>query len=185
MTAAARLTGLAELATHSLTLAPAITKAAALIGHALRTGHKVMICGNGGSAAEAQHFAAELIGRYRRERAALPAIALTTDTSCLSALSNDYGVATMFARQVEALAQQGDVLIALSTSGRSENVRRAISVASTRGCHVVAVVGRMAEWTLTPPSVVIQIDSDDTALIQEISLNALHSIAEIVEKGCE
>ena len=118
-----------------------VERAARLVAEALAAGGQVLFCGNGGSAADAQHLAAELVGRYALERPAYRAVALTTDTSVLTAVSNDYGFAEVFARQVRALARPGDVLVAISTSGRSENVLRAAEAARALGCRVVALLG--------------------------------------------
>src|SRR3990167_8656261 len=134
---------------------------------AFRNGNKLLICGNGGSAAEAQHFAAELVGRYKHERRALPAIALTTDTSILTAIANDYGYENVFSRQVEALGKPGDILITLSTSGKSINCIKAAEVARKRRL-IVFELDRLGE---------------DTPRIQENHLSALHSICDKVEKA--
>src|SRR6266542_4195072 len=112
-----------------------------VICEALRAGNKILLCGNGGSAADAQHIAAELVGRYEQQRRAFPAISLTTDTSALTALSNDYGYEEVFTRQVQALAVAGDVLIAISTSGKSPNVIRAAEMARAIGCKIIALTG--------------------------------------------
>ena len=113
-----------------------------MITDTIHSGRKVLICGNGGSAADAQHIAAEFVGRYETERIALPAIALTTDTSALTALANDYDFERIFARQVEALANEGDCLIAISTSGNSANVLAAVMAAQKKGCRIVGMTGR-------------------------------------------
>src|SRR5436305_1879255 len=123
-------------------LAPDIVTVAEHIINTLRTGGKVLTCGNGGSAADAQHFAAELVGRYRRERPAWPAIALTTDPSVLTSLCNDYGFEQVFARQVRALARSGDILVTISTSGRSKNVLAAVEAASELGVRTVGLTGQ-------------------------------------------
>jgi D-sedoheptulose 7-phosphate isomerase len=147
----------------------------------LRDGHKVLACGNGGSAAQAQHLVAELVGRFMRERPALPAIALTADTTTLTALGNDYGYERVFARQVEALAAAGDLLFAISTSGNSPNVVRAAQTARQRGCRVVAFTGaaggelaRHADLTLQAPSSVV-------ARIQEVHALCVHAIVEAID----
>lgn len=119
----------------------AVERAASITADALRGGGQVLLCGNGGSAADAQHLAAELVGRMLRERPPYRAVALTTDTSALTAISNDYSYADVFARQVRALARPGDVLIAITTSGRSENVLRAAAAAAEADCRVIALLG--------------------------------------------
>src|SRR5467141_2198587 len=121
--------------------ADALERAVDLVAEALDAGRKLLLFGNGGSAADAQHLAAELVGRFQRERRPLPAIALTTDTSALTAISNDYGFEQVFARQVDAFGAAGDVLIAISTSGTSKNVFAAAAAARARGMHVIALVG--------------------------------------------
>ncbi len=123
-------------------MAAAIARGAEMMIDTLRRGNKILICGNGGSAADAQHFAAELVGRLQRDRKALPAIALTTDTSILTAVGNDYGFSTIFRRQVEAWGDDGDLLLAISTSGNSPNVLEAIGAARQQGLQVLALAGR-------------------------------------------
>jgi D-sedoheptulose 7-phosphate isomerase len=152
----------------------------------LRFGGKVLVCGNGGSAAEAQHFAAELVGRYRRDRRALPAIALTADVATLTAIANDYGYEHVFSRQIDALAKPVDVVLLLTTSGRSPNIRAAYGAAQRASCAVVVITGRSgAAWFLEHANcAVVAIDSDDTAVIQEQTLASLHAIAAHVEDAC-
>lgn len=125
-----------------IALKPAIENAGKLIAMCLQRGNKVLLCGNGGSAADAQHIAAEFVGRFIAERKGLPAIALTTDTSILTAVANDYGYDHVFARQVEALAKEGDVLIGISTSGNSPNVLAAVEAAKQMGCSAIGLLGR-------------------------------------------
>jgi D-sedoheptulose 7-phosphate isomerase len=133
----------AQLKQDSLeTLAPKVAYAANLLTDCLLANGKILACGNGGSAADSQHFAAEMVGRFERERLELPAIALSTDTSILTAVANDYSFAQVFARQVRALGAKGDVLLAISTSGNSENVIAAIAAAHEREMHVVALTGK-------------------------------------------
>lgn len=164
-------------------LARPLSVAAGLLVKALAAGHKVLVCGNGGSAAESQHFAAELTGRFRRERRGLAAIALSVDTSALTAIGNDYGFETVFARQVEALGQSGDVLIAISTSGRSPNVVRAAQVARTGGLSVVAVTGAQAAALGELADVVIAVPDPVTAHVQEVHLTLLHVLCEEIERA--
>jgi D-sedoheptulose 7-phosphate isomerase len=164
-------------------LAPEIEAFCSMLVAALREGKKVLVMGNGGSAADAQHLAAEFIGRFLLERKALPAIALTTDTSILTAVGNDYGFDEVFKRQVEGLAQPGDVVIGISTSGRSGNVRRALAAASEIGCKTVGLLGRdggdiagMVDLALTIPAM-------ETPHIQEAHAAIIHIVCDLVEKA--
>ncbi len=154
-------------------LAQPISQAVELMFTALSNGNKILACGNGGSAADCQHFAAELVGRFERERLPLPALALTTDTSILTAVGNDYGFRDIFAKQVQAFGQAGDVLLALSTSGNSANVVAAIEAALEREMRIVALTGKgggvMGEL-LTDADVHICVPHDRTARIQEVHL---------------
>lgn len=148
---------------------------------ALQNGNKIMLCGNGGSAADAQHIAAELSGRYKVERRGLAGIALTTDTSVLTAVGNDYGFDHIFDRQVEALAREGDVLIGISTSGHSKNIVRALSLARNMGCKAIGLSGRdggvMSEFC----DINIIIPSDDTPRIQEMHIMIGHIICQAID----
>ena len=147
-------------------------------------GGKVMACGNGGSAADAQHFAAELVGRFERERPGLAAIALTTDTSILTAIGNDYDFASIYSKQVQALGQPGDVLIAISTSGNSANVLAAIEAAHAREMTVVALTGRTGgrlRALLSDTDVLIAVPHDRTARIQEVHLLSLHCLCDAID----
>lgn len=161
----------------------AIDEAARLCIECIERGGKLLVCGNGGSAADAQHFAAELVVRYRANGHALPAIALTTDTSTLTACANDFEFAEVFARQVEAFTNAGDVLLAITTSGGSPNVLRAVRVAQRMGAHTIGLTGRRGVPE-APCDVEIRISSADTARIQEGHIFALHSIAQLVEDAC-
>jgi len=149
----------------------------------LRGGHKVFACGNGGSAADAQHLVAELIGRFLHERQALPAIALTADAATLTAISNDYGYERVFARQLEGLATKGDLLFAISTSGNSPNVVQAAQTARSRGCVVVAMTGerdcKLAMYA--DPGLLIRAPSAVTARIQEVHSLCIHAVAETLD----
>ncbi len=159
-----------------------ILKAADLLIKAFTNKKKVLLCGNGGSAADAQHIATELVIRMSKpDRPALPAIALTTDTSCLTAGGNDIGFANVFGRQVEALGQEGDVLIAISTSGKSENVNRAITEAKQRGMVVIGFLGKGGGTSKAMVDVPIIIPSDDTQRIQEGHITVAHILCGIVE----
>jgi D-sedoheptulose 7-phosphate isomerase len=157
-----------------------VVKAAGAIVAALNQGRAVLVFGNGGSAADAQHFAAELVGRYERERKAWPAIALTTDTSALTAIGNDYGFDRVFARQVEALGKAGDVAIGITTSGNSPNVLRALEAANERGLTTVALTGRGGQAG-TIAAHHIAVAEDRTARVQEVHATVLHVICELVE----
>ncbi|MBF0478756.1 MAG: D-sedoheptulose 7-phosphate isomerase [Candidatus Omnitrophica bacterium] len=150
---------------------------------ALKAGHKVLFFGNGGSAADSQHLAAELIGRFQKERVAFPSIALTTDTSIITALGNDYGFDVIFERQMEALGNAGDVAVGLSTSGNSENVIRAIKKAKAKGLITVSMTGRDGGKlkSLTDMSIVVR--DQNTARVQESHICIGHAICELVESG--
>jgi D-sedoheptulose 7-phosphate isomerase len=175
----------AELKTESATvLAQPIAQAIDLMFQALSNGNKILACGNGGSAADCQHFAAELVGRFERERFPLPALALTTDTSILTAVANDYSYREIFSKQVQAFGQSGDVLLAISTSGNSGNVMAAIEAALEREMRVVALTGKggggIGEM-LTEADVHISVPSDRTARIQEVHLLAIHCICDGID----
>ena len=162
-------------------LPPVLERAAGLISACLAAGHKVLVCGNGGSAADAQHFAAELLGRFTIDRPALAAIALTTDSSSLTAIANDLGFARVFSRQVEALGMPGDVLIAISTSGESENVVQAARSAQARGCTVIAMTGQTASELGRCCELLIAVPSVDVARVQEVHALCLHALCFQVE----
>ncbi len=147
----------------------------------LRDGHKVLLCGNGGSAADAQHIAAELMGRYTRERPGWPAIALTTDTSALTAIGNDYGYDRVFDRQVEALGQAGDVLIAISTSGNSPNVLAAVVRARAQGLYTVGFAGRDGGRLASACDTCLTVPHEETARIQEVHITLGHVLCDLVE----
>lgn len=165
-------------------MAGPIEQAIRLIAASLAAGGKVMSCGNGGSAADAQHFAAELLNRFERERAPLAALALTTDTSTLTSIANDYDYAQVFAKQVTALGRAGDVLLAISTSGNSPNVMAAMEAAHARGVRVVALTGkgggRMAAL-LRPDDIHLCVPASRTARIQEVHLLTIHCLCEGID----
>lgn len=170
----------------SETLAPQIEKAAQLILQSLLNDGKILSCGNGGSAADAQHFSGELLGRFERERPGLPAVALTTDSSTLTAIANDYQYEDVFAKQVRALGQSGDVLLAISTSGNSENVLRAVTTAHSRGLKVVALVGRdggTIAQSLNSGDVELRVPADRTCRIQEVHLLIIHCLCDLIDVG--
>lgn len=158
-----------------------IERSGQMICSALDRGNKVLLCGNGGSAADAQHIAAELVGTYELQRRAWPSIALTTDTSALTALSNDFGYEHVFARQVEALAREGDVLVALSTSGGSANVIKAAEAARNVGCRIIALTGRTGEPLASMCDVAITVPSERTSRIQEAHITIGHLWCEMVD----
>jgi D-sedoheptulose 7-phosphate isomerase len=161
-------------------VAPVVTVVDA-IARSLRQGGSVLVFGNGGSAADAQHFAAELVGRYERERKAWPAIALTTDSSALTAIGNDFGFDRVFARQIEALGRTGDVAIGITTSGNSPNVLRALETANDCGLMTVALTGRGGDAGKIA-SMHVRVDEERTARVQEVHATLLHVICELVEK---
>ncbi|MFW6284433.1 MAG: D-sedoheptulose-7-phosphate isomerase [Desulfosalsimonas sp.] len=151
--------------------------------HCLQNQGKVLICGNGGSAADAQHFAAELVGRFEKERSPWPAVALCVDTSIITALANDYGFEQVFARQVQALGRAGDVLVALSTSGNSPNVIRAAETARKTGIKVIAMTGEGGGALADLADVLFAVPSRRTARIQEVHEICLHGLAQAIENG--
>jgi len=158
-----------------------IERCADLLLTTIKNGNKVLICGNGGSASDAQHIAAEFVGRYETERIALPAIALTTDTSALTALANDYGFERIFSRQVEALAAPGDCLIAISTSGNSPNVISAVMAARNRSCNVIGMTGANGKKLASLVDECVLVPSTRTARIQEIHITIAHVWCQIVD----
>jgi D-sedoheptulose 7-phosphate isomerase len=165
-------------------LSKSIAEAVDAVIGCITGGGKVMACGNGGSAADAQHFAAELVGRFERERPGLAAIALTTDTSILTAIGNDYDFAAIYSKQIQALGQPGDVLIAISTSGNSANVLAAIEAAHAREMTVVALTGRTGgrlRALLSDTDVLIAVPHDRTARIQEVHLLSLHCLCDAID----
>jgi D-sedoheptulose 7-phosphate isomerase len=170
----------------SESLSQPIARAGEMLAASLRAGGKVLACGNGGSAADAQHFAAELVNRFERERAPLAGIALTTDTSTLTSIANDYAYAQVFSKQVQAIGRRGDVLIGISTSGNSANVLEAIAAAHDVGMRVIALTGngggKMAA-ALAAPDVHICVPHQKTARIQEVHLLALHCLCDAID--CE
>lgn len=172
----------AELKMKSATLlAQPISQAIELMFNALSNGNKILACGNGGSAGDSQHFAAELVGRFERERFPLPAIALTTDTSIITAVGNDYSFNEIFSKQVQAFGQAGDILLAISTSGNSGNVLAAVEAALEREMRVVALTGKdggKIAQMLTEADVHINVPHSRTARIQEVHLVAIHSICD-------
>ncbi|MFL2840404.1 MAG: phosphoheptose isomerase [Pseudohongiellaceae bacterium] len=165
-------------------ISPAISEAAKVLVEALLTEKKILACGNGGSAGDAQHFAAELINRFERERPPLPAIALTTDSSILTSIANDYSFEEVFSKQVRALGQGGDVLLSISTSGNSPNVIEAVKIAHARKMKVIMLSGReggaMREL-IKPDDVEICVPSQITARIQEVHLLVIHCLCDLID----
>ncbi len=149
---------------------------------ALRKGGKVLVCGNGGSASDAQHFAAELVGRFEKERPALAAIALTTDTSILSVIANDYSYERVFARQVDAIGRPGDVLLGISTSGGSQSVLEAITVAHAAGLTTIALTGRSGGVVGAAADIHVNVPASSTARVQEVHRTLLHAMCALIER---
>src|SRR6202521_1551803 len=174
-----------ELRTRMAQTLPAeIARAGQALAGAMKAGRKALACGNGGSAADSQHFAAEMVGRFERERPGMPAIALTTDTSALTAIANDYDFDRVFSRQVEALGDPGDVLLAISTSGNSKNVVEAVRAAQAKDLVVIALTGRdggaMAKM-LRPKDFHLNVAHPRTMRVQEIHLLVIHCLCEVVD----
>ena len=168
----------------SKALAGPIARSVEMMTAALAAGGKILACGNGGSAADAQHFAAELVNRFEAERPPLAAVALTTDTSTLTSIANDYAFVEIFAKQVRALGQPADVLLAISTSGNSENVARAIHAAHERGLRVVALTGRdggAIAGLLADGDIEIRVPADRTCRIQEVHLLVIHCLCDLID----
>ena len=162
-------------------LEPQVCRAADLISECFHTGHKLLVCGNGGSAADASHFATELVVRFTKDRRALPAICLTSDSGILTAGGNDYGFDTIFARQVAAFGQAGDVLVCLTTSGNSKNVLRALEEAKTRKLKTIALLGRDGGATTGIADIELLVKDNSTARIQEAHQLLIHVLCEIIE----
>lgn len=160
-----------------------VEKASQLCVNALKNGKKILLCGNGGSAGDAQHIAAELTGRYKCERRGLPGIALTTDTSALTAIGNDYGYDRVFDRQVEALANAGDVIIGISTSGNSQNVINAFKIAKQIGCECIGLTGRDGGKMNEVSDINVIVPSDNTPRIQEMHILIGHTICQIIDEN--
>ncbi len=171
-----------QLATELL--AEPVARAAESMTQCLLNGNKVLSCGNGGSAGDAQHFSSEMLNRFEMERPGLPAMALTTDTSTLTSIANDYSYEYIFSKQVTALGAQGDILLAISTSGNSGNVCQAIEAAHDRGMRIVALTGknggRMANL-LSMDDVEIRVPSDSTARTQEVHLLVIHCLCDLID----
>jgi len=164
-------------------LLPLIEEAGKLCLETLKNNKKILIAGNGGSAADAQHFSAELTGRFKKERISLPAIALTTDTSALSAIGNDYGYEYVFSRQLEGLGNEGDIFIGISTSGNSQNVIEAIKKAREKNIKIITLTGKNGGKMKDLGEINIIIPSNDTPRIQEMHIMILHMICQIIDEG--
>ncbi len=166
-------------------LGPKVAAAAQALVECLLGGHKVLACGNGGSAADAQHFAAEMLNRFEVERPALPAVALTTDSSTLTAIANDYAFAEVYSKQIRALGQPGDILLAISTSGESPSIVNAVDAAHERELRVLLLSGRdggTAAQRLGPEDIEVRIPSSSTARIQEVHVTVIHCLCELVDR---
>ena len=157
--------------------------ASTIVIEALKNGNKILLCGNGGSAADAQHIAAELTGRYKTERRGLPGIALTTDTSAITAIGNDYGFDRIFDRQVESLAVNGDVIIGISTSGNSKNVINALKLGHELGCKTIGLTGRDGGEMNEICNINLVVPSDNTPRIQEMHILFGHTICQIIDNN--
>ncbi|MDY0205611.1 MAG: phosphoheptose isomerase [Pseudomonas sp.] len=174
-----------ETKQQALTVMPqAIENASLMMVSSLLNEGKILACGNGGSAGDAQHFSSEMLNRFERERPSLPAIALTTDSSTITSIANDYSYEEIFSKQIRALGQEGDVLLAISTSGNSANVVQAIHAAHDRHMHVVALTGRdggQIAPLLLPDDVEIRVPSNVTARVQEVHLLAIHCLCDLID----
>ncbi len=159
-----------------------IEDVSSIIVKAFKTGNKIILCGNGGSAADAQHIAAEFVGRFKTERKALPAIALTTDTSIITAISNDYGYDTVFSRQIQAIGKSGDVLIGISTSGASENVVNAMTEAMKKDIYTVGFTGAKISMVSDIADITLKVPSFESSKIQESHIMLGHIICALVER---
>ena len=172
----------AKLATE---MATPVANAAELISNAILEGNKVMSCGNGGSASDAQHFSGEMLNRFEMERPGLPAIALSTDCSTLTAIGNDYSFSEIFSKQVQALGQPGDLLLAISTSGNSANIVKAIQAAHNRDMHVIAMTGREGGeigTILKEGDIELRVSSSSTPRIQEVHILIIHSLCDLIDR---
>lgn len=171
-----------ELLLGDAKLVATVSRVAEIVIDAFRAGNKVLLCGNGGSAADAQHIAAEFVGRFAFDRPALPALALSVNTSCVTAIGNDYGFDLVFSRQIEALAHRGDVVLGISTSGNSPNVVRAMATAKKMGLHTVGLTGSAGSKLAESVDHCICAPSNETPRIQECHILVGHIISELVEQ---
>lgn len=181
-TVRASLNELSSLAAKmALTLGEPVERAGRLICESIQGGGKLLACGNGGSAADAQHFVAELLGHMSRERPSLPAVTLSVDPSAVTAIGNDYGYEYVFSRQVEGLGRRGDVLLAISTSGKSRNILLAIQAARAKGMKVIALSGAGGDQLLGECDVCVHVPSPSTQRVQELHMAILHAICEHID----
>jgi len=174
-----------EIKRQASELAPLVSRAAALITRSLLDNGKVLSCGNGGSAGDAQHFSAEMLNRFEMERPGLPAVALTTDCATLTSIANDYSFDDIFSKQIRALGQPGDILLAISTSGNSENVSRACVAAHERGMKIVALTGRDGgdlSGILGEDDIELRVPAQNTARIQEVHLVFIHCLCDLIDR---
>ena len=163
-------------------LSPLIAEMVTALVETFERGGKLMVMGNGGSAADAQHFVAEIVGRFKMERRALPAIALSTDTSILTAIGNDYGFDSVFSRQVEALAAPGDLIVGISTSGNSPNVLKALELAREKGCRTVGLLGKDGGSIKDACDLALIVPTNDTPRVQEGHITIIHIVCDLLEK---
>lgn len=165
-------------------LTESIELASSMLNQVLLSGYKILVCGNGGSASDAQHFSSELLNRYDRDRPGLPAIALTTDSSTLTSIANDYDYRQIFSKQVAALGQPGDLLLAISTSGQSPNIVEAIQAANEKEMQIIALTGKdggAMSQVLDDNSIEIRVPSNVTARIQEVHILVIHILCELLD----
>jgi len=170
-----------EVKMKLISLAEQILRAGNLLIESMRSGHKVMFCGNGGSAADSQHMACELVEKFARKRKALPAVALTTDTSILTAVPNDESFDLLFSRQIEALGKPGDVLVAISTSGSSPNMLKALEQAKSMGIHTIGLTGARGDKMAEDSELLLKVPSSSVPRIQECHITIGHILCELVE----
>lgn len=170
------------IARVELELSPLIAEMATLLVETFKSGGKLLVMGNGGSAADAQHFVAEIVGRFKMERRGLPAVALSTDTSILTAIGNDYGFDRVFHRQVEALALPGDLVVGISTSGNSPNVLQALELAREKGCRTVGLLGKDGGSIRALCDLALIVPTDDTPRVQECHITIIHIVCDLLEK---
>lgn len=163
-------------------LSPLIAEMVTMLAETFKRGGKLLVMGNGGSAADAQHFVAEIVGRFKMERRGLPAIALSTDTSILTAIGNDYGFDRVFHRQVEALAVPGDLVVGISTSGNSPNVLLALELAREKGCRTVGLLGKDGGSIKNLCDLALIVPTDDTPRVQEGHITIIHIVCDLLEK---
>ena len=163
-------------------LSPQIAEIVTMLVETFNRGGKLLVMGNGGSAADAQHFVAEIVGRFKMERRGLPAIALSTDTSILTAIGNDYGFDKVFHRQVEALASPGDLVVGISTSGNSPNVLQALELAREKGCRTVGLLGKDGGTVKDVCDLALIVPTNDTPRVQEVHITIIHIVCDLLEK---